>query len=138
MPARVTRHAMNFIDEHANTIIFLMFVVMLLTAIFASIGWNQARNAQQRVNVIELDRAAERKAADIQRVSTCFTTARNRPRVIQILEGLAASLDDRVTRSALDDQIEAYDESTPTRTGCLALAAELGIDPKPFDRPAHR
>lgn len=126
---------MDLIDEHANTIIFLMFAAMLIVAVFAALGWNKAEVAQTEVNQIELERAAEKKAADIDRVSTCFATVRNRPRVVQILEGLAAVVDDRITREALDFQIKEYDERTPTRSECFDIADELGVDPKPYDRP---
>lgn len=131
MPARITRRAMLVIDEHANTIIFLMFAVMLVTAIFAAIGWNKARGAERRVTVIEAERAAEAVGKNIADVTTCFNAARNRPRLILILRGIAVELEPD-PRAAIQDFIDEYGSDTPTIASCSKLATDRGIDPRPY------
>lgn len=133
MPSRATRKAMDLIDEHANSIIFVMFAVMLVTAIFAAIGWNQARDAQRRLTTIEAERRAERVGKDVADVTTCFNAARNRPRLIIILRGISVELEPD-PRQALNELIDQYGSDTPTLARCARLARERGIDPRPYIR----
>lgn len=132
MPDRLVRHAFGWIDRHAELAIFVMFVVMLLAAIFAAIGWNKARGAERRITVIEAQRAAELAGKNIADVATCFNTARNRPRLIVVLRGLAADSSSGDTRRALQEIITEYGMGTPTLDKCEKLAIERGVDPEPY------
>lgn len=131
MPGRLTRKAMALIDEHANSIIFVMFAVMLTVAVFAAIGWHNARNAQRRLNTVETTLEAERLGKRIADVSTCFNQAHSRPRLIVILRGIQTELAPD-PRQALGDLIDEYEGSTPTETECARLARRKGIDPMPY------
>jgi hypothetical protein len=131
---RPTRWASRQIDRHANTILFIMLVVSLLAATWAAIGWNKARDAQERVTTIEVQRALEKKAADTNIVSMCFATARNRPQVIKVLTAFAAQLDDTIARGVILNMITEYDSTTPSHADCIRRARELGINPAPFDK----
>ena len=131
MPRRIHRKATAFIDEHANTILFLLSFLMVITAIFAAIGWNQARTAQRRLTNVEAIQQAELLGKNIADVTTCFNAAKNRPRLIVILRGISVELEPD-PRQALGDLIDEYEMTTPATADCVALARKSGVDPKPY------
>lgn len=131
MPARLTRKAMRFIDEHANSIIFTLFGVMLVVAVFAAIGWHNARRAQERLTAVEAIVEAERLGKRIADVSTCFNQSRSRPRLIVILRGIQTELEPD-PRQALGELIDEYEDATPSEDDCVRLARKNGIEPKPY------
>lgn len=131
MPDRVVRKGVDFIDKHATLLIFIMLVTMLLTAIFASVGWNQARQAQNRLNSVEETQRAEKLGKQIADVTTCFNRARNTPRFIVILRGLALELEPD-PRQAVNELISEYEQDVPSKADCVALAKKNGIDPRPY------
>lgn len=133
MTARATRRAVDIIDEHANSIIFVMFAVMLITAVFAAIGWDKARKAEMRVTTVEANLAAEQLGKRIADVSTCFLQAHTRPRLVVILRGISLELEND-PRQALLELIDEYEAETPTRKSCAELAREKGINPRPYLR----
>lgn len=131
MIGRIHRRSVAFLDKHANTILFLLSCVMILTAIFAAIGWNKARTAQRRLTTVEATQAAEKLGKQIADVTTCFNAAKNRPRLILILRGISVELEPD-PRQALNGLIDEYEMTTPAVADCVALARKNGVDPKPY------
>lgn len=131
MPKRVARKGLLFVDEHANLIISVMFFAMLVVAIFAAVGWNNAHQAQERLNTVEANQQAEKLGKQIADVATCFNQAKNRPRLIVILRGISVNLR-MEPRRALLDLINEYEARTAKVSDCVALARKNGINPKPY------
>ena len=113
--------------------LFLLCLATVMTIIAAS-GYIKARDAQQRVNAVEFARAAEARARDIERVSTCFRTAAVRPQVVRIFTAIA-NVQDFGAKEAIKKLIRAYDSTTPTKAKCIRLAVTLDIDPGPYLGP---
>lgn len=131
MPKRLLRQTLTFVDEHANVILFLLSCAMVLTAIFAAIGWDHARNAQRRLTTVETKQRDEEIGKKIADVTSCFTRAKGRPQLILILRGIAVKLDPD-PRHAVLELIDTYEHQTPSVADCVVLARKNGIDPKPY------
>jgi len=131
MPKRLVRAPLNWLDRHANVVLFGLSVLMVLAAIFAAIGWNKARDAQRRLTTVESSLAAEKLGKQIADVTTCFNQAKSRPRLIVILRGISVELEPD-PRQALNNLIDDYERGTPSVVECVVLARKNGIDPKPY------
>ena len=133
MPHRV---AYNWIGRHSNIIITGLLLVAFGLAIFAGDGYRRARDAQRRVNAIELERAQEEIGKRVADVATCFNRARSRPQLILVLRGIAGQLQDGDARRAALAVVMEYENDTPSRADCIALAKKQGVDPDPYlDEP---
>jgi hypothetical protein len=122
---------MDLIDEHANSILFVMFVVMMIAATFAAIGWNKARDAQRRLTSVEAVQRQEELGKRVADVTTCFNQAYGRPRLIVILRGIAVELEPD-PRAAIQEIIDEYESTTPTEAACVKLARRHRINPGPY------
>lgn len=133
MPKRLIRKALLVVDKHANMIIFLLAFGMLLVAVFAAVGWHNARNAQTRLTTVEEKQQAEELGKNIADVTSCFNRAKSRPGLVVILRGIAVKLDPN-PRAATLKLIDSYEQNTPTVDDCVRLARKRNIDPKPYLR----
>jgi len=126
------RRAQEWVGRHRDLIITTLLIVAFGLAIFAGDGYRRARNAQQRVNAIELERAQEAIGKRVADVATCFNRARSRPQLILVLRGIAGGLSDGDARRAALQIVMEYESSTPGRADCIALARKLDVDPSPY------
>ena len=131
MPKRLATRWVRFSSRWAGAIMLFLLCLATVMTIIAASGYIKARDAQRRVNAVEFARAAEARARDIERVSTCFRTAAVRPQVVEIFEAIA-SQQEFTAKVAIRKLIRAYDASTPTRAKCVRLAVDLDIDPGPY------
>jgi type II secretory pathway pseudopilin PulG len=127
--------------RYSEAVLLIMLCVVLVLAIW---GWQKATNAQNRVNALELQRAAEQAAADkankTTEVGQCFNTARTRPVLIALLRQLNQSEEDPAQRARAELLIHDYATSPvpgitgqPNRIKCIARANDLGINYARFD-----
>lgn len=134
----------EWVGSHARIILTALSFLFVALAIFAYSGWKKATDAQQRVTSIETQRRQEKAAADAAKrtaeVALCFSSARNRPRLVLVLNAINGTTQDKLTREAIHDLIHEYEsqptqgiEGIPTRDKCAARAKELGVDFKTFD-----
>jgi len=147
MPERIVkvpaRAFLRFVDHHQRAVITaLMFALVIALGVAVS-GWTAARNAEQRVNALEVartaDQAAAAQGAKIAQVTSCFNAAKTRPLLTTILRALAANETDPAVRAAFDQLISDYETAStpglrgsPTDESCTALAKQLGVDPQPY------
>lgn len=129
-----------------------MALVTILASLLAASGYVKARNAQERVTALEV----QRRATDTSRVATCYPTARSRDVVVGGLSGLALSMgvtidslaqepSSALTRQNLKELILAkaklertilfYADQAPTIESCDRLARDLNVNPAPFRKP---
>lgn len=141
IPARLWS---NYVTRHPQVVITLLSFALLIALGVAIGGWVAARNAEQRVSKIEIERATEiavnEQGKKISQVTTCFNSAVNRPLLTTILRALASRENDPVVREAFDQLISDYESTStpnikgpPTEAKCHALAKRLGINPAPYD-----
>lgn len=128
---RPTIWASRQIDRHANSILFVLLALAVIAGVWAALGWNKARDAQRRLTSVEAAQQTELTGKKIADVATCFNQAKNRPRLVVILRGIAVELEPD-PRQALNELIDDYEHSTATEADCVALARKNGIDPKPY------
>ena len=148
MPKRIitvpARRFVGFVGSHPEIVSAILGFALLIALGVAVAGWTAARNAEQRVSVVELQRAADVAAAEqgrkISQVVTCFNAAKGRPPLTTILRALAAGEHDPAVRAAFDVLITTYEtaptpgiQGEPTEEKCTALAKRLGIDPSAYD-----
>lgn len=151
MPERIVvipaRALMGFVSRHQQVVLAVLMFALVIALGVAVAGWTAARNAEQRVNRLEIDRAAETAANEqskkIAQVATCFSAAKSRPLLTTVLRALASGEHDPAVRSAYDALISNFeDASTPGITGapteekCTDLAKKLGVDPSPYSASA--
>lgn len=133
-----------------------MALVTILASLLAATGYVKARNAQERITALEV----QRRATDTSRVATCYPTARSRDVVVGGLSGLALSMGVTIdslrhtleqnqnetlapvyrenlaklipAKTKLEKTILLYADAAPTIESCDELAARLGINPAPF------
>jgi hypothetical protein len=133
MPDRVVRKTLELIGKHTSLVVFVLTVTMLIAAIFAALGWNEAREAQRRLTSVEQQQRDEATGKDIADVTTCFNQSYTTPTLIVILRGIAVKLDSD-PRDATLALIDQMDNDSPTLQDCRMLARRLGIDPSPYIR----
>lgn len=151
MPDRIVRKSVEWVGEHRNVVLTLGLFAMVAFAIFAAIGWSKAAEAKRdaanalvRVASVENERKQERAARDAANrtaeVALCFSSARNRPRLLLVLNALNGVTSDIVTRTAIAGLIHDYGtqpvqgiKGMPSRDKCVALANQLDIDVAPYD-----
>ena len=131
MPDRIVRRYLEWSGDHDEIIKGVLLVALLLMTMVAFLGWNSARNAQQRVTSVETQLAAEQVGKAIADVTTCFNSADRRPQLETILRGIASELQPD-PRAALNGYIDQYTKNTPTREDCVKLAEKNGLDPQPY------
>ena len=126
------RRAQEWVGRHRDLIITILLMVAFGLAVFAGDGYRRARNAQQRVNAIELERAQEAIGKRVADVATCFNRARARPQLTLVLRGIASQFQDGDQRRAALQLVMDYEAETPGRADCIALARKLDVDPAPY------
>lgn len=129
---RTLERLLAFQERHAQKILFVLAVALCVALVIAVLGWNEARQAQQRVTSVETQLETQRIGKNIADVTTCFNRAYGRPAlstVLRTIAGVAASSDDR---AIINGAIRAYNEDTPSVVDCTVLARQRGIDPKPY------
>lgn len=144
MAKRVVYGYASWVDRHRNALLGALLILSVILALLAAAGWQTAREAQSRVSRIEVERQAERIAAETAKrtgqVVTCFSTARNRPRLIAILDSLAEREEDPGVRISIRGLIDEYSgqqvpgiKGNPTRSKCVALARMLEVEYAAYD-----
>lgn len=154
MPKRIIlipgRSLLSFVDRYQQLVTAVLLFALLVALGFAVAGWTAARNAEQRVNSaeervnkLEVERAAERAANEqskkIAQVATCFAAAKSRPLLTTILRALASGEHDPTVRAAYNALISNFENAStpgikgsPTASKCTDLAESFDIDPKPY------
>lgn len=127
------QRSLAWVGEHAKPELIVLLTISIGLAIWATAGFLAARDAQHRVTAIEVNRAAEDASKQAADVTTCFASARGRPRIIEILRAIAGTIDDTVPRAAVNDLIHDFQTRTPTVPTCVKIAHRYGLDPKKFD-----
>lgn len=134
MPKRLVVRPLKWAGRYAAPIILLLLVLSTVMTIVAASGYTKARDAQRRVNRVELARLTEKKAADVDRVATCFRTVQVRPQIIEIFTAIA-NQQEFGAKEAITELIMEYDRTTPTEAKCIEIANSLGIDPSLYLNP---
>lgn len=147
MPDRLVRiparKLMAFVSGHEQLVVAILMFALVIALGIAVAGWAAARNAEQRITKIELDRIADKAVAEqgkkISQVTTCFNAAKQRPLLTTVLRALSGAEHDPAARSAFDQLILEYETAptpgingTPTDESCTALAKRLGVNPNPY------
>lgn len=143
MPETNLDHVAN-IGRNAPWLLMGMALILAIVSGFSALGYAKARDAQERINRVELaaatDKAAQKQGQKIAQVVTCFNAAKGRPLLTTVLRALASREFDPAVRAAFDQLITTYETSPvpgvkgqPTDVKCHALANRLGIDPAPYD-----
>ena len=150
MPKRIVtipaRQMMLWMSRHEQIVLAILSFALVIALGVAVAGWAAARNAEEHVNKLEVERAAELVAREqgekLSQVVTCFNTSRSRPLLTTILRAMAGSETDPAVRTAINLLISNYEnssvpgvEGTPTEDKCIALAHKLHIDPTPYAKP---
>lgn len=136
MPHRLARRSVQWVGRHANILLTCLLMLSMALALVAVIGFNKARDAQSRVNAIELERTQEAIGKRVADVATCFNRARSRPQLALVLRGIAGQFEDGDARRAALSIVMDYERTTPGRADCIALAKKLEVDPGPYlDNP---
>jgi hypothetical protein len=133
-----TARVLYAVGRRTEAIMLGLLAVSVVMAILATLGFVKARDAQTRVNQVEIERATEARGKQIADVSTCFAQARGRPKVIEIFNAIAGTIPDPVPRAALRELIGDYSERTPTVEKCVALSHQYGLDPTDYDPGARQ
>ena len=126
------RRIIDWVGKRANILITGLLLLSLGLAIVAISGYSKAANAQDRLNVLAVERAQEEVGKRVADVATCFNRARSRPQLILVLRGIAGQLADGDARRAALSVVTAYENDTPSRADCIALAKKLEVDAKPY------
>ena len=134
MPKRLLTRALSWAGRWAAPIILFLLCLSTVMTVIAASGYTKARDAQRRVNLVEFERAAERQAADVDRVATCFRTAQIRPQLVEILEAIA-NQQEFAAKEAIGTLIDSYNETTPTEAKCLEIAHAVKVDPSIYLNP---
>lgn len=149
MPRRVLRALSakwtGWLTRDPNPIITILAFALVIALGFAVAGWNAARNAEHRVTRVELGRAADQAVAEegrkIGQVATCFSAARSRPPLTEVLRFIGAlASNDPVARESVETLVKVFEQQAtsgirgePTKAKCLQLAERLGVDPRPYN-----
>jgi hypothetical protein len=114
----------------------LLFALAITTITLSVLIWSQQNRIDDTAKRLAREEArsfAEDIAAKTGEVSTCYASARGRPRLIVILRLLANTAErDPVGLEAVESFIMDYETSTPTLAECDRRARENGLDPKDF------
>lgn len=132
------------VSRHEQVIVAVLAFALLIALGVAVAGWTAARNAEERITKIEVERAADQAAREqgekIAQITTCFNTAKSRPLLTTVLRAMAAGESDPAVRTAINLLISNYEnagvpgvDGQPTQEKCVALAKRLNVNPAPYD-----
>lgn len=127
--------------KYSEAVLLIMLCVVLVLAIW---GWQKAANAQNRVNKLEVARAAEEAAQKQARVTAevtgCFSSARTRPPLVRLLRNINSTEPNIPQRRKVNLLITEIARAPvtgitgkPTRKKCVALAKKQNVDYRRYD-----